>query len=578
MEENQWNVKLRDQRRRSRGALDLRIFCFTILLSLGAFLFLLFSLMVFRESFRPILIVPRISSSSAMAMSARDSRSNNNGGSHPPLKLYDQVVFPDHVLLIIHQNRVPTLNTHQLSCLYEHKLEVPSEILTLPVLSIDRDDESNLQIARCPLPPTSYSHPRLTSMANKPEGERSDDGDEERSVKLSEEVSPPHWETLVYEAMTDGDSVVVFAKGLNLRPDRASDPAQFLCVFGWNLSKPKFIFTTKAITAAQEVIRCSLPLSIKTKPSKSEGITVSIKTQTRGILASVAKLKNQNKHRREKPTYKHTMCVCTMLWNQAQFLKEWIMYHAELGVSRWFIYDNNSDDGIEEVLGPLRQAYNVTRRTWPWLKTQEAGFSHCAVQAQRECKWVGFMDVDEFFYLPSTSHSEGPPLIGILNEQAKEVGEVRTSCHSFGPSGHRRAPSKGVTVGYTCRLGSPERHKSIVRPRALDRALINVVHHFHLKPGFVFVDLPRGVAVINHYKYQVWDVFKAKFYRRVATYVADWHDKEREGSKDRAPGLGTEAVEPPNWAQQFCEVLDTGLRDYVMGRFMDTETRLLPWE
>lgn len=92
------------------------------------------------------------------------------------------------------------------------------------------------------------------------------------------------------------------------------------------------------------------------------------------------------------------------------------------------------------------------------------------------------------------------------------------------------------------------------------------------------MDVDQRVAVINHYKYQVWEVFRAKFYRRVATYVTDWRENHNEGSRDRAPGLGTEAIEPVDWRLQFCEVWDTGLRDFVLGNLVDVSTGVLPWD
>lgn len=92
------------------------------------------------------------------------------------------------------------------------------------------------------------------------------------------------------------------------------------------------------------------------------------------------------------------------------------------------------------------------------------------------------------------------------------------------------------------------------------------------------MDLPQSIAVINHYKYQVWEAFRSKFYRRVATYVADWKNSQNEGSRDRAPGLGTEAIEPPDWRLQFCEVWDTGLRDFVLANLGDISTGVLPWD
>ncbi|KAF7130771.1 hypothetical protein RHSIM_Rhsim10G0011800 [Rhododendron simsii] len=249
---------------------------------------------------------------------------------------------------------------------------------------------------------------------------------------------------------------------------------------------------------------------------------------------------------------RHEICVCTMLRNQAQFLREWVVYHARIGIQRWFIYDNNSDDDISSLIESLNdENFNITRHLWPWIKTQEAGFSHCALRARDSCEWVGFIDVDEFLHFPS-----GSSLHDVIGNLTGNVAELRVSCHSFGPSGLKRVPAKGVTQGYTCRMAAPERHKSIVRPEALNSTLINSVHHFHLASGFEFVNMKRHVLVINHYKYPVWEVFKEKFYRRVATYVADWQEDENVGSKDRTPGLGTRPVEPPDWPTRFCEIVD----------------------
>jgi len=184
--------------------------------------------------------------------------------------------------------------------------------------------------------------------------------------------------------------------------------------------------------------------------------------------------------------------------------------------------------------------------------------------------------VDEFFHIRMKGG-----LSDVIWQHAKpgeNVGEIRTLCYSFGPSGRREVPKEGVAMGYTCRLSGSERHKSIVRPEALNQSLINVVHHFHLSAPFVAVDADKSKIVINHYKYQVWKVFKQKFYRRVATYVADWKEKQNAGSRDRAPGLGTKAVEPADWANRFCEVKDFGLRNWVFRHFLDHRTHLLPWQ
>ncbi|KAM1239096.1 hypothetical protein ACFX13_045570 [Malus domestica] len=488
----------------------------------------------------------------------------------PPNKtvsVREVVMFPDQALVFLNYPPAAGLFTKDdLHCVYFSANESSSSSssqprFTQPPVDIDGDDRHN-QVVRCPLQPRGLT----VSVALRPDDE-------------VPAVPSYSWDWLTYDALVDrDDTTIVFVKGLNLRRERVSNATKFECVYGWDFRTTRYLLRADVVSIAQEIVRCRTPISVLNFP---RGVNNSVKVSVRvkgggGILPSIARPGLRpvlaNPPRRKL----HEMCLCSMVRNQGRFLKEWVMYHARMGVQRWFLYDNNSDDDSDIVIEWLRQAnYNVTRHVWPWIKTQEAGFAHCALRARETCQWVGFIDVDEFFHMPS-----GLLIHDVLRNQSNYgyIGEIRASCYSFGPSGLKQLPTQGVTVGYTCRMGGPERHKSIVRPEALNSTMINVVHHFHLRDGFEAVNVDMGVMVINHYKYQVWEVFKEKFYRRVATYVADWQEEQNVGSKDRAPGLGTRAVEPPDWSHRFCEVKDTGLRDRVLQDFVDPRTRLLPWQ
>ncbi|XP_030544783.2 glycosyltransferase family 92 protein RCOM_0530710 [Rhodamnia argentea] len=480
--------------------------------------------------------------------------------SAPSVSIRETVIFPDQAVVFLQYPPSSRLLTKEdIHCVYVEASDSAKLRLKLPPAGVDGED-SGEQIVRCPL----SENGSLVSLAFE-----------------SDEHVPPgpshRWDSLVYEAMIDRDNTtVVFVKGLNLRPERVSNASRFECVYGWDFRKPRFLLRSDVESIAQEIVRCKTPLSVLSSPQRNNAsVKVSIRVKGGPTLRSIAR----PRHRAAlKPLARkhHSMCICTMVRNQARFIREWVVYHARVGVQRWFIYDNNSEDNTDDVIESLADVgYNISRHVWPWIKTQEGGFAHCAMRARDACEWVGFIDVDEFFHLPT-----GLFLNDILRNASRprNVGELRVSCHSFGPSGLKHAPRQGVTVGYTCRMAAPERHKSIVRPEALNSTLINVVHHFHLRTGFNFANMDRGAMVINHYKYQVWEVFKEKFYRRVATYVADWKEEQNVGSKDRAPGLGTKAVEPPDWSSRFCEVEDTGLRDRVLQVFADPRTRLLPWQ
>uniref|UniRef100_A0A1J3FGG1 Glycosyltransferase family 92 protein n=1 Tax=Noccaea caerulescens TaxID=107243 RepID=A0A1J3FGG1_NOCCA len=530
--------------------------------SLFVFSFVLFSaLFIFLGKFRPVVRISTLKSATVKAVF---------GGSVSAVKvvaIHEAVKFPDQTLVFLNHSSTSRLHTKDdLFCVFSDANKLFKQI----PLAVEIDDIGR-QIVQCSAVPRGLTISLAVSRW---------------TVDNHLPVGPTHrWDWLVYDAVIDQDnSTVVFVKGLNLRSGKLADVSRYECVYGWDLTNPKLMLRAEVTSAAQEIVRCKTPLTVLEGPrlAQSPPVKVSVRIKGSGMLPSIAhpinrlgRVKNSTRGK-SKP---FETCVCTMTRNAASVLREWVMYHAGIGVQRWFIYDNNSDDDlISEIKNLEHRGYNISRHFWPWIKTQEAGFANCAIRARSECDWVAFIDVDEFFYIPS-----GQTLIEVIRNHTTpsssgEIGEIRTPCHSFGPSGLRDPPRDGVTAAYTCRMLLPERHKSIIRPESLNATLINVVHHFHLREGFTFADMDMGTMVINHYKYQVWDIFKEKFKRRVATYVADWQNEENVGSKDRAPGLGTRPVEPSDWAERFCEVRDVGLRDWVLENFMDRKTQRLVWE
>ena len=114
-------------------------------------------------------------------------------------------------------------------------------------------------------------------------------------------------------------------------------------------------------------------------------------------------------------------------------------------------------------------SYNISRHPWPWAKTQESGFSHCALMAKDKCQWMMYTDVDEFVFSPSwMKQNIEYPLMNITYPKAvlrqlvtnlstvgkpgaAMTGQISLRCRNFGPSGLHEHPQKGVTEGYTCR-------------------------------------------------------------------------------------------------------------------------------
>lgn len=419
---------------------------------------------------------------------------------------------------------------------------------------------------KCRLPPSvrrlrPFFQPALTRSSS--EEKEEEEGEGTFPATAAEELF--RWSFLAYESLSTEDDVVLFVKGVNNRQGINRSPDELSCVFG---DDPATAVRTAVTSSAQEVFRCAHP-KLPAADSGTEikiKITLEVARENRVTLIPSVAYYTPEQRRLAADGPRSLLCACTMVHNVAKFLKEWVMYHASVGVDRFLLYDNDSDDGLRSVVDDLsRGGYDVQVLTWPWPKTQEAGFSHGAIYANASCEWMAYVDVDEFVFAPAWNSSARPSKLMLTSllparDDPARNGQVSIKCYEFGPSHQKTHPPEGVTQGYTCRRRIEQRHKSVLRLDAADASLLNVIHHFRLKEGYRSRQVRLEDAVVNHYKYQAWSEFRTKFRRRVSAYVVDWTQAINPASKDRAPGLGFEPVEPRGWAQRFCEVGDDRLK------------------
>lgn len=85
-----------------------------------------------------------------------------------------------------------------------------------------------------------------------------------------------------------------------------------------------------------------------------------------------------------------------MFKDESPYLREWLEYHLLIGVDHFYLYDNNSSDGFEEVIESYLKEGLVTLTRWPKDHAQVEGYEDCIRRFQSESDWIGFIDVDEF--------------------------------------------------------------------------------------------------------------------------------------------------------------------------------------
>jgi len=171
------------------------------------------------------------------------------------------------------------------------------------------------------------------------------------------------------------------------------------------------------------------------------------------------------------------LAVCAIFRDEAAYLEEWVRFHQAVGVGHCYLYDNQSTDRPESVLAPHVAAGQVTLIPWPtpWHQgAQRQAYADCLARARRQCRWLAFIDLDEFLFSPS-----GRPLPEVLRRFESAPGVV-VHWQVYGSSGHASKLDAPVIERFTRRAPTTwvrnRKVKSIVDPRRTLAPLS--VHHF----------------------------------------------------------------------------------------------------
>lgn len=173
------------------------------------------------------------------------------------------------------------------------------------------------------------------------------------------------------------------------------------------------------------------------------------------------------------------LAVCTIVKDEASYIKEWLDYHLMVGVKRFYIYDNESFDNLKQVLLPYIRQGVVIYQYYPGEAMQLNCYRDCLKQYGDKNEWIAFIDADEFI-IPM----ENATIPEFLADY-KEYPAVGVNWVSYDSNGHKEKPKGGVMENYT-RVHYDENMvpfhliKSIVRPQEVSKV---VNPHFFLYKG-----------------------------------------------------------------------------------------------
>ncbi len=74
------------------------------------------------------------------------------------------------------------------------------------------------------------------------------------------------------------------------------------------------------------------------------------------------------------------LSICVIVKDEGRYLPEWILYHLLVGVQHIFIYDNDSNEDLRDILRPFVERGLLTVIDWPGPKKAAQGLQVRTVQ------------------------------------------------------------------------------------------------------------------------------------------------------------------------------------------------------
>ncbi|MCD8018647.1 MAG: glycosyltransferase family 92 protein [Clostridiales bacterium] len=133
--------------------------------------------------------------------------------------------------------------------------------------------------------------------------------------------------------------------------------------------------------------------------------------------------------------------------NEAPYIKEWIEFHKLVGVTRFYIYDNDSEDDLKSVLQPYIENGEVICKYYSGTSMQLSAYNDAIRNYKSNSKYMAFIDLDEFLVPCVHGKLLSETIDDILNSEI-HAGGIGVTWRVFGSSGYVKKPEGLVTENY----------------------------------------------------------------------------------------------------------------------------------
>jgi hypothetical protein len=222
------------------------------------------------------------------------------------------------------------------------------------------------------------------------------------------------------------------------------------------------------------------------------------------------------------------LSIVAILKNEALYVREWIEYYRLLGATRFYIYDNDSQDSVKEVISDYIDSGIVVFKCFPGKYRQNIAYTDAINNYASRTRFMAVVDLDEFIVPIDDKLTLIDVLKNIVRRRPYAAG-VAIPWLMYGSSHHKRRPEGLVIDNYLYRAQDSFmlNVKTVFNPRLASG--YNNPHYPIYKYGAFSINENGHIVIgkfdhrksckqirINHYFTKSEEEFRAKVARGTA--------------------------------------------------------------
>ena len=151
-------------------------------------------------------------------------------------------------------------------------------------------------------------------------------------------------------------------------------------------------------------------------------------------------------------TFKHELAIVCISKNEGPYIKEWIEYHKLIGVSKFYFYDNESEDNSYKILEPYIINGLVEYKLIKGKGQQLNAYNDAIRKYKYNCRYMAFLDLDEYLF-PMQEHAQdiSKTISQLIQKAGKGASWLSINWCIFGSSHLKKRPQGLITENYILR-------------------------------------------------------------------------------------------------------------------------------